>query len=53
MSGVGLMSAYHYPNLRNYQEKLQRDVDALLLEHKNLAMEIVAKQELAKEEQSK
>lgn len=43
LAGVGVASMMHYPKLRAYQEKLETDVNALLKEHKTLAMQVVEK----------
>ena len=44
LAGVGVASMMHYPKLRAYQVRLETDVNALLKEHKALAMEVVEKQ---------
>jgi len=40
---MGLVSVLSYPKLRTYQETLERDVNALLKEHKAVAMQVVKK----------
>ena len=44
LAGVGVASMMHYPKLRAYQARLETDVNALLKEHKMLAMQVVEKQ---------